>query len=93
MFTNALESERIGWIVAGNDAENDFYGNYHGINLAYARKTGLTNPGSIQSGARVFQVSNVNSQFKVDTWIRNKDGSVDSQTDNAHKPPLLDLTI
>ena len=57
LFQAALDSKEVGWIVAGADSNNDFRGNYKGINLAYGRKSGYAGNGDLIRGARVFKVN------------------------------------
>jgi hypothetical protein len=54
MFAIAKQVNKIGWIGAGGDANNDFSGNYHDIFLSYGRKSGFGGDGSLKRGARVF---------------------------------------
>lgn len=46
-------------MIVGHDHNNDYYGNYDGVNLAYGRKTGYGayGPSGMLHGARVFEVS------------------------------------
>lgn len=54
MFAIAKKSQKVGWIGAGGDSNNDFSGNYHDIFLSYGRKTGFGGDGDLKRGARVF---------------------------------------
>ena len=47
LFKAALDSKKVGWIVAGGDSDNDFFGSYQGINMAYARKSGYGGNGDL----------------------------------------------
>lgn len=40
LFGAIREHPSVEWVVAGHDHDNDYYGNYDGINLAFGRKTG-----------------------------------------------------
>lgn len=57
-------------MIVGHDHNNDYYGNYDGVNLAYGRKTGYGayGPSGMLHGARVFEVSL--NPYKIETWIR-----------------------
>jgi hypothetical protein len=54
MFAIAKDNDKVGWIGAGGDSNNDFSGNYHDIFLSYGRKSGFGGDGSLKRGARVF---------------------------------------
>jgi len=77
----------VEWVVAGHDHNNDYYGNYDGINLAYGRKTGYGcyGPDKMMRGARVFEVTQ--NPYSIKTWVRQEDGSIHTETDlPAGKP-------
>ena len=54
MFSIAKHTEKVGWIGAGGDSNNDFSGSYHDIFLSYGRKSGFSGDGNLLRGARVF---------------------------------------
>lgn len=60
----------------GHDHDNDYYGEFDGINLAYGRKTGHAcyGPNNMQRGARVFEVTM--NPYKITTWVRQEDGTI-----------------
>lgn len=41
LFGALKEQKTVEWVSCGHDHDNDYYGNYQGINLAYGRKTGF----------------------------------------------------
>ena len=59
LFAALKEDSTVEWIVSGHDHNNDYYGNYDGINLAFGRKTGYGSygPAGMLHGARVFEVT------------------------------------
>merc|ERR1712083_432204 len=72
LFATCLFSQRVAWIGAGSDAENDFAGYYHGMMMSYARKTGYGGKGSLPRGARVYTISKeTGSYMKVNSYIIN----------------------
>lgn len=69
----------IGTIIVGHDHQNDYWGDYNGIKLYFGRKTGYGGYGPthyFQRGARILEFSVENDTVKMDTWIRQEDGSV-----------------
>ena len=52
-----------------------FHGNLFGINLVYAKNSGINS--KIRSGARVFKFS-LNADDKFETYIINDDLSIDN---------------
>jgi hypothetical protein len=85
----ALKEQNIAqWVAVGHDHNNDYYGNYDGINLAYGRKTGYAcyGPDNMQHGARVFEVTL--DPYSVDTWVRQEDGSIHRETTPTHRSML-----
>ncbi|KAM9953218.1 hypothetical protein ACTFIR_008281 [Dictyostelium discoideum] len=73
-----VESGDVHGLYFGHDHENDFHGDYKGVDLGYGRKSG---EGSYSSkkplGARVFQLTE--SPFTLSTWIREINGNIVSQ--------------
>lgn len=80
LFGAIKEHPSVEWVVAGHDHDNDYYGNYDGINLAFGRKTGhgCYGPDALQRGARVFEVTL--DPYSIDTWVRQEDGTVHRET-------------
>jgi len=78
LFGAMKEQKTVEWVTVGHDHNNDFHGNYDGINLAYGRKTGYAcyGPDGILHGARVFEYAVSESGINSKTWIRQEDGSV-----------------
>jgi hypothetical protein len=71
----------------GHDHGNDSWGDYFGIGLYYGRKTGHGGYGPLlgkQRGARILEFSLQNDTVKLDSWIRQEDGSIETQ--KTHKP-------
>ena len=91
-FVSAMFEERtIDWVLAGHDHNNDYFGNYHGVNLSYGRKTGYGSygpPKNMQKGARVFEITQ--DPWLVEFWIRNEDGSKEIQS-KLHNPNPIKL--
>eukprot|EP00347_Sterkiella_histriomuscorum_P010662 403375407 len=85
LFKAIKQQKSINWISVGHDHNNDYMGDYEGINLAYGRKTGYScyGPKNLKHGARVFEVSYTeennstshthNRKYSVKTWIREED--------------------
>jgi hypothetical protein len=71
LFAALKEEPTVEWVSCGHDHNNDYYGNYNGINLAYGRKTGYGGygPEPLLRGARVFEVR-VDPEYSIDTWVR-----------------------
>ncbi|CDW91575.1 metallophosphoesterase [Stylonychia lemnae] len=89
LFQLIQETNAVDWISSGHDHDNDYYGQYKGINMAYGRKTGYGQygPNKLLRGARVFEIS-INNEYDVKTWIRQEDGSIDYQKKLSQKPFL-----
>ncbi len=82
-----LETLTVTWVSVGHNHKNDFYGNFQGINLAYGRKSGVggTKDPKLQIGARVFEVDM--DTGKIDTWVRQEDGSVHREVEAKRRDP------
>jgi len=59
LFSAMKEQNVAEWVSVGHDHNNDYYGNYEGINLAFGRKLGYGGygPDYFLRGARVFEVT------------------------------------
>lgn len=70
LFSALKEHRSVEWVSVGHDHNNDYYGEYDGINLAYGRKTGYGcyGPEGMLKGARVFKVTQ--NPYKIETWVR-----------------------
>ena len=68
-------------MTCGHDHNNDYYGQYKGINLAYGRKTGYGSYGPYKflRGARVFEITE--DPYDIETWIRENGGFIVRQTE------------
>mmetsp|Transcript_143 Transcript_143/g.154 ORF Transcript_143/g.154 Transcript_143/m.154 type:complete len:156 (+) Transcript_143:659-1126(+) len=85
LFSAILEEEIADWVSVGHDHNNDYYGKYNGINLAYGRKTGFAcyGPKNLQRGARIFEVTE--DPYSVKTWVRQEDGSIHEESESQRK--------
>ncbi|KAK5582632.1 hypothetical protein RB653_004217 [Dictyostelium firmibasis] len=82
-----VESGDVHGLYFGHDHENDFRGDYKGMDLGYGRKSGAGSYSSKKPlGARVFQLTE--SPFTLSTWIREFDGTIVSQ--EIHQPSEID---
>ena len=90
LFGVAKSYGKIGWFSAGSDSNNDFVGEYHGVKLAYGRKTGRGGFRSLKQGARVFHINKKDHKAHVDmqytSFIIDEKGykNVDM---HVHPPP------
>jgi len=67
-------------VHCGHDHDNDYFGDYYDITLAYGRKTGYGAygpPAGWLRGARVIEITE--NPFSIAMWIRQEDGSKVSQ--------------
>ncbi|CDW83702.1 UNKNOWN [Stylonychia lemnae] len=76
-FDAIKSSNKIAMISAGADAENDFMVNYHGVKLAYGRKSGYGGTRDLDMGARVIKIA---SNGQISTYIREYDGDIYEQS-------------
>jgi len=77
-------------VHCGHDHNNDFYGYYDGIMLAYGRKTGYGGygpPTGWQRGARILQLHE--NPFGLTHWIREQDGNVVPSSVQPTHPPVV----
>ena len=89
MFAIAKDLNKVGWIGAGGDSNNDFSGSYHDIFLSYGRKTGYGGDGNLKRGARIFHFSkDQGSEMHVQTWITDVDGKRNADM-ITHPAPYL----
>ena len=74
MFDAIKEQKTVEWVSVGHDHNNDYYGEYDGIHLAYGRKTGYGSygPKNLKRGGRIFEITQ--DPYKIDTWVRQDDG-------------------
>ena len=80
LFATIKDIDLCEWVVSGHDHDNDYYGTYDGVKLAFGRKTGhgsyLDN---LQHGARVFEFDlkdEDTGEYEIKTWIREENGSI-----------------
>lgn len=86
LFAALLEQPICEWFVVGHDHDNDYYGGYNGVNLAYGRKTGYGSYlNTLQHGARIFEVT-YEPEYGISTWVRQEDESIHVETQLARKP-------
>jgi hypothetical protein len=76
LFGALVEQKTVEWVSCGHDHNNDYWGKYQGINLAYGRKTGFGGygPEGMRQGARVFEVTL--EPYGIETWVREDGGSI-----------------
>jgi len=75
MFAAMLETRSVMGVFTGHDHDNDYAVSYHGICLAYGRKTGVfCYLHNLTSGARVIELQAGKRTFT--SWIRTGDGQV-----------------
>ena len=57
VFAALKEQPAVEWVTCGHDHDNDYWGIYQGVNLAFGRKTGYGSygPDGFLRGARVFE--------------------------------------
>jgi len=76
LFSAMREMGDMRAVFCGHDHDNDFFGDYYNITLAYGRKTGYGGygppPGWLR-GARIIHMKQ--DPFKITTWIRQEDGT------------------
>jgi len=90
LYAAFLEMGDVKSVHCGHDHDNDFFGDFENITLAYGRKTGYGGygppPGWLR-GARILEITE--NPFQIKTWIRQEDGSVVSvQGQPVHFPGL-----
>lgn len=86
LFAALKEQPTVEWVSVGHDHNNDYYGSYEGINLAYGRKGGYGCYGPIfpmSRGARVFEVTE--EPFSIKTWVREESGDVKVEKTAQHR--------
>ncbi|KAF2076123.1 hypothetical protein CYY_002585 [Polysphondylium violaceum] len=91
LVDSMIERGDVKGLYFGGDHQNDFHGDFNGIDLGYGRKSGFAsyNPNKLH-GARVILLQQQPQQQRVEikTWIRDISGARDNQTE--HRPNLLD---
>jgi hypothetical protein len=86
IYSAILEMGDIKFLTVGHDHNNDYVGDYNGIQLAYGRKTGYGGygpPANWLRGARVIEL--IEDPFQINTWIRQEDGTKIIQIENQNK--------
>jgi len=76
LYAAMKEMGDVNYVICGHDHNNDYYGSYYGITLAYGRKTGYGGygpPDGWLRGARVLEYTE--KPFSVKMWIRQQDGT------------------
>jgi hypothetical protein len=86
LFAALKEQPTVEWVSAGHDHNNDYYGSYQGINLAYGRKTGFGSYANITQGARVFEITQ--DPYSIETWVREDGGNVVIETQSRPRDPF-----
>jgi len=72
-----LEMGDVKSVHCGHDHDNDFFGEFENITLAYGRKTGYGGYGPPKDwlrGARILEIQE--EPFAIQTWLRLQDGSI-----------------
>jgi len=90
LYSAMREMGDIQSLHVGHDHNNDYFGDYYGITLAYGRKSGYGGygpPDGWLRGTRLLQLQA--NPYDVKTWIRQQDGSVVSQQP-LHPPSPTD---
>jgi hypothetical protein len=97
LYSAAKEAGNIVSMAFGHDHSNDFLGDYHGITLAYGRKSGVGcygPPPNMQRGARVWLVREPPAEAPLNltftTWIREENGAIETQSAQVHAPDAHD---
>jgi len=78
LYSAFKEMENIKATFCGHDHNNDYFGEYYGIELHFGRKTGHGGYGpatGMQRGAKILEFTYSNDTLQLDTWIRQEDGS------------------
>ena len=86
LFGALKEQPTVEWVSCGHDHNNDYFGNYEGINLAYGRKTGYGCYGPswpMKRGARVFEVTK--DPYSIQTWVRADGGEKEVAVTSDHR--------
>ena len=77
IFTAMLESQSVAGAFVGHDHNNDCATSFHGILLAYGRKTGSFSYLDLPcDGGRVIEMEEGKRSFS--TWIRTTSGAIES---------------
>ena len=80
-----IEKKVCEWISVGHDHNNDYYGEYNGIKLAFGRKTGFGQygPDYFRRGARIFEITM--DPYSIETYIREADGNIVRQEEGKKR--------
>eukprot|EP00347_Sterkiella_histriomuscorum_P007757 403347672 len=91
LFAAIKEQKTVEWVSCGHDHNNDYMGMYQNIWLAYGRKTGYGSygPENMQHGVRVYEITY--NPYKVDTWIRQEDGTKMSYNMPTSRPDSVEI--
>eukprot|EP01133_Synstelium_polycarpum_P004021 gene4021-4657_t len=87
LFAAFKEMGDVKSVHCGHDHDNDFSGNFNGIELAYGRKTGMGAygpPVGWLHGARVLEITA--EPFSISTWMRFEDGTTQETGPTFHAP-------
>lgn len=92
LFSSFKSNGNMKGVFCGHDHNNDYSGNYHGIELVFGRKTGYGSYGpTVQRGGTVIKLKEfINSEGKSDFYfsyyIVQEDGTiVDDTGQNEYK--------
>ncbi|WPP42790.1 metallophosphoesterase family protein [Paenibacillus hunanensis] len=78
LFAALLDGEDVFAVFAGHDHDNDYRGQWHGIELVFGRVAGYNTYGSLSRGARVILLHE--GERRLDSWLRLEDDTVMRQT-------------
>lgn len=92
LYAAAKFYERTVWIGAGSDSNNDYVGNYHGLYLSYARKSGFGGYGDLKRGARIWSLEKKQSEaLSISAYVRDVDGAHNVGMEE-HFPPTFSFS-
>ena len=85
LFSVIKEHNICEWVIVGHDHNNDYYGLYEGVYLAFGRKTGYGQygPDGFQRGARVYEITQ--EPYSIKHWVREADGNIHTESQPKRK--------
>lgn len=82
LLASMVEMKDIMGTFVGHDHVNNFIGIHKGVALAYGQKTGFSNYGDLDKGARIIELQEGQRGFT--TWIRTENGAFQYTTHLSH---------
>lgn len=82
LLASIVEMKDIMGTFVGHDHVNNFVGVHKGVALAYGQKTGFSNYGDLDKGARIIELQEGQRGFT--TWIRTENGAFQYTTHLSH---------